>query len=96
MLSKTSRALQAQKEALKLIGDQVERLQTAQDASEASLRAVRLEWEDTYDKILRLYQRLNKRDRDEAKEDPEPLEDTSQLSAFRNEILARRNVRRSG
>ncbi len=62
---------------------------------ERRMKAVELEWEDAYDRLVKLYRRLNKRDRDQvAAAADQPVEATAAsqgMDPISARIWARRN-----
>lgn len=83
-------------ETLDTIRDHLNTLDSHVATSQADVRAMKLEWETTYEKIHKALQRLNKRARDAAKaeDDSDPVDADSRgvggRSEFEERILKRR------
>jgi len=83
------------KKALRRVQDRLDELSETQDNLGRSIRALKLEWEETYDKIYRLFQRLIKRQAVDYPPPGPPLVEPGPDAPDVDEISAKIHARRA-
>jgi len=79
-------------DVLRTVRDQLGQLERGLEHQQADVKTLRLEWEETYDKVHKMMQRMNKRARDAEKKLELETSDSSEsgVSSFRDRVLSRR------